>query len=413
MKSKSSKPDKTIDVSKYYIPIVVVIALLISVMVILPAPKLSSNEKNRYATNELGSPMRSVELTNLEYSILSKIGLGSRTYTITYEDGTFINRIIKGGLLTGYILTVPERVEVPVGGTAGDGKVDVTLFLDGVSCSLSGSSSSNQHTYSFAYDSLQQKKFFSSIITLPCGKMDDHKFTISGWGTENAINKPGEYTIYIEDKIYLPSGTIVTDHNFFYLGVTGTVAPAPVSTPTPTSEGSIRVTSNVPGAVYIDGTGVGLSGNTFPVMAGGHDIKVVTSGYTVYTKSVTVDYGSSVLVSAFLSKIAPPVPTVPTPVPTIPKLVPTASTSTSTSTISTPAPTTAVATVPSQPTPEQTGGMTLETEPLASGGGATITYEEESLLNGTNVLIVLVIGVILVVGYMKLYVQKERGKRRK
>ncbi len=414
-----NKSKESLDISKYYLPAAVLVILLVAALVLLPAPQLSATEKSKLAVNELGSPIKSVELTGLEYSILSKIGIGSVTYTVTYNDNTFIYRIVKGTLSMGYINTFPMVSDVPAGGLAGDGKLDVLLYLGGVSCSLSGSSASNQHTYLFAYDALMQTKFFTSIKTIPCGLTNDaFKFTLSGWGTKNAINVPGTYRIYVQDRIMLPSGTIVTDQNWFDMKVIGTATPPPLPpTPPPTTASSIRVTSNIPSSVYIDGTGVGVSGGTFPVDAGGHDIKVVQSGYTPFMKSVTVDYGALVTVSATLNKImiTPPLP--PTPPPVVTTVPPVVTTVPPVVTTVPPVGTPVVTTIPGQTTPAPTstsgsGGMVVETEQPT--GGATVTYENESLLNSTNILIAFLILLSGYILYNTLYVKKgSKGRKGK
>lgn len=391
-----SNSKNTLDISKYYIPTAAVIILMVATIILLPSPKLSAEEQSKLAVNGLGSSIKSVELTEMEYPFLSKVGIGSITYTITYNDNTFVNRIVKGKLSMGYINTFPIVNDVPIGGATGNGKMDVMLALGGVSCSLSGSSASNQHTYSFAYDSLMATKFYTSIITVPCGTNNNYKFTISGWGTKNAINVPGTYRIYVEDRIMLPSGTTVADQNWFDMKVTGVATPIPTTT-APTSEGSIKVTSNIPAQVYIDGIGVGISGGTFPVLAGGHDVKVVQSGFIAIQKSVTVDYGTSVAVSVTLSPIPTVAPTIQMPPPQ--------------TTIPQPTPTSVQSTQP-QNTPTNTPGIsTLGTEQPNTKETETVTYEPESILSTTNILIVLVVALVVVVAYSKLYVQK--GKRRK
>lgn len=402
-----NKSKESLNMNEYYLPVAVVVILLVAIMVLLPAPELSATEKSKLAVNELGSPIKSVKLTGLEYSVLSKIGIGSVTYTITYADDTFIYRVVKGTLSMGYINQFPAVNDVPAGGLAGDGKLEVWLALGGVSCSLSGSSAYNQHEYSFAYDASMKTKFFTSIKTIPCGLVNDNfKFTLSGWGTKNAINVPGTYRIYVQDRIMLSSGTIVTEQQFFDMKVIGATTPTPVPTSPPsTSGGSIKVTSNIPGNVYIDGTGVGTTGGTFPVAPGGYNVKVVQSGYTPYQTSVTVDYGALVTVSATLNKIVitpPPPVTTTNPPPVV--------------TTSPPQGTPVVTAIPSQTTPAPastsgSGGMVFETE--QPSGGATVTYEDEPIMNGTTILIVLVISIIAVVAYSKLYVQKGKGKRGK
>jgi len=170
-----------------------------------------------------------------------------------------------------------------------------------------------------------------------------------------------------------------------------TPTPAPITTKT------IRVLSDPSGA-EVTSSGASLGTTPFDLAIDSSSAKILTFtkfGYTSTAKGVDINTASPVTVSLTIPA---------TPTPTLP---PTPSPDTTTP---------AAPTIPGQTTPvttSGTGGLTLETEPLAAGSGSTITYEEESMLNSTNVLIVLVIGVIAVVGYTKLHIQKGKGKRRK
>ena len=173
---------------------------------------------------------------------------------------------------------------------------------------------------------------------------------------------------------------------------------ATTPTPAPATTKTIRVLSDPTGAV-ITSSGASLGTTPLDLTVDSSSAKILTftlPGYTSAAKGVDVNTASPVTVALKSSTI--PVTTTPAP--------------------TTPAPTTPAPTTPGQTTPAPTsdsGGLTLETEPPAAGGGSTITYEEESMLNSTNILIVLVIGVIAVVAYTNLYVQKgkNKGKRKR
>ena len=247
-----------------------------------------------------------------EYGWLGdKVGYGDRYYKVTYDDGTSIIRHIKSGsLLPAYITSAPARVDIPVGGDP-SGKFKVPVGLEGVSCTLSGSTSGNRHYLEFSYvgSSGYNAVIGGLFIVVPCGKIDNYFPYVDNYYIGAILNSPGDYGLKLTETVKLSSGTVVNDNRIFTVRVVGTTitAPTPIS-----SSGVIRVASNVPATTYIDGKSVGITGNEFKVSAGGHDVTVSQNGYTTFTRTVTVDNGATIDVFATLTKITTGTPT-PTP----------------------------------------------------------------------------------------------------
>lgn len=255
----------------------------------------------------------SVEKTLIasEYGWLGdKVGFGDRYYKVTYNDGTsIIQRIRSGSLLPAYITYVPPIVEIPVGGDP-SGKFKVPTEIEGVSCTLSGSTANN-HYFEFSYvgSGGYNAVIGGLFIIVPCGTFRTTQYYpyVDNTYIGAIINTPGDYNLKLTETVKLSSGMVITDNRLFTVRVVGTIV-----TPTPTpisSSGIIRVASNVPGTVYIDNSAVGITGNEFKVSAGGHDVKVSQSGYTTYTRTVTVDNGATIDVFATLTKIPTGTPT--------------------------------------------------------------------------------------------------------
>ncbi len=374
------------------------------------------------------------EVIDSQYGFVGDLlGVGNRLYRITYSDGTTSEVMMLGSsLLKGAITEQPSGTTI-WSSVCYNAKIDYRIktvqdstnsFTDthkievwendlGASVNLlkqefpgykvyDSNSFSSSSTISTPYTVQVPYRGYAADQKMPMMVVEYQQKKDGTWVmlADPGYGKTSTFMIGVIWSSKYQSGSGVGSLSGGSCRYTAPQPSAPITpTPAPVTTKTIRVLSDPAGA-EVTSSGASLGTTPFDLSTDSSSAKILTFtkfGYTTVAKGVDINTVSPVTVTLKSSTI--PVTTTPTPTTPVP---------------TTPATTTSPSTAPDQAVPTSTsgtGGMTLETEPPASGGGSsTITYEEESLLNSTNILIALVIGVIAVVGYTKLYVQK--GKRK-
>lgn len=380
------------------------------------------------------------ELIDSQYGIITDyLGVGTQIYRLTYSDGT-TEEIAETGTLLNlgaiteqtlgsnidssvcYSANLPVRVKtIQDSANSFSDQHKVQVWLNDYTLSLDGLlKESAVYTNLKVYDSgaFSIPSGFSSPLTIvvPYNQYEQNiryeflvvEYQMKKDGTWVRLSNPGTgttttFSSYIKWWNTYQSGAgrgSLTGGSCRY---TAPQPSAPVEpTPPPATTRTIQVTSSPTGAT-VTSSGQTLGTTPFSLTLDSGSAKILTfslAGYPSVAKGVDINTASP-MTAVFASAPLPTIP--PTLPPTPPPVVTTAP----------PLGTPVVTTIPGQTTtaPASTsgsGGMTVETEQPT--GGATVTYEQEPILNGTTILIVLVIGIIVVVAYSKLYVQKGKGK---
>ena len=275
-----------------------------------------------------------------EYGWLGeKLGWGDRLYKTTYADRTFEYKLERGGgLLTkASIVDVPAAIDV----TSKDGTTNVPINFVGSVCNLFGSSKPTNNHMLYFYNQDKSVFFATGEVTVPCISASTavigasrtwSNFVIPNSFFGNMLDTNGVKQLWIAERIhYIPDkgGDFWMDSDTqwtnFRVNIPSVSVPTPISSPTPTptvartptptpktgqctdSYGNIfscgttdpakyylKVTSNVPGNVYVDGAVVGTTGNTFALKDyGGYNVEVKAEGYNNYRTSITVDFSTT------------------------------------------------------------------------------------------------------------------------
>jgi len=367
------------------------------------------------------------ELIDSQYGIITDVlGIGTKIYQITYSDGS-TEQVAE----TGYLLSLGAITEMPSGSN-----IASTVCYDAVIqyriktiSDSAGSSFSDIHKIQ-----VWENDLMGSIELLQANFPEYKIYDSNSFQSSSSISTP--YTVTIPYAGYgansrLPFMVVEyqqkTDGTWVRLsnpgtGTTTTVMteitwwdtyqsgggrgaltagtcrypvpqPSVITTPTvpPVTTKTIQVASTPSGAT-VTSSGQTLGTTPFSLNLDSSSAKILTfslAGYPPVAKGVDINTASPMV--AVFTSVSPPATPVITTVPPPPDVT-----------------TVPGQTIPPPPSEGETGEMTFETEEPA--GSATITYEEESMLNSTNILIVLVLGVIIVVGYTKMYVQNGKGK---
>ncbi len=384
------------------------------------------------------------ELIDSQYGVITDVlGIGNQIYKVTYSDGTIEEVAVSGETLSlGAITDMPQGTDIAstvcynakssvrvktiqdsTNSFSDTHKIEVwyndnMMSLDGLLLE------SRVYTNLKVYDSnaFQSSSSISTPYTIEIPYNNGYaanteylfmvvEYQMKKDGTWVRLSNPAfgattTYTSKIKWWNTYQSGAgrgALTGGSCRYTVPQPPVAVEP--TPPPATTRTIQITSNPSGAT-VTSSGQTLGTTPFSLTLDSGSAKILTfslAGYPSVAKGVDIN-SASPMNAAFSLPTTPPPPVV-TTVPPVMTTVPP---------VGTPVVTTII---PGQTTPAPTstggsGGMVVETE--QPSGGATVTYEEAPIMSSETILVIVVIGVIAVVAYSKLYVQKGgKGKGRK
>ncbi|MDD5453996.1 MAG: PEGA domain-containing protein [Candidatus Ratteibacteria bacterium] len=377
------------------------------------------------------------ELIDNQYGIFTSVlGIGNQIYKVTYSDGTTAEVSISGKTLSlGAITEIPSgtnidtsvcynaktnvrvktiqdsansftdthRIEVWENDLGGS--VDLLLANFPTNKVYDSNQFQSSSTISTPYSIEIPYRGYTAGQTIPFMVVE---YQMKKDGTWVRLANPGwgvtsTYMLNIIWYNSYQSGAgrgALTGGNCKYPVPQPTVAATP--TPIPVSTKTIQVISSPSGAT-VTSSGQTLGTTPFSLSLDSSSAKILTftlAGYTSVAKGVDINTASPVS-AVFIS--ASPTPAIgaitptqtPTPVPTM-------------GTPNEPAPTSTAS--------GETGSAIVETE--IPSGGAVITYEKESILTSTNILIAIIAIAIVYIGYTKLHIKegkskgKSKGKKR-